>query len=360
MKDPVFLVHGFHSDSASMNNLAKVFKVDYLPILVELPITYYSLESALLNLKQSVKNYLKKNQSKNLYFIGHSTGGIIIQMLMKDFNFSSLTKACLFIATPNKGTILADIHQKLPMLIKTIHLPVEDLTKSAISQLRLRKPKNVIYGAIAGSRSIDLTDKFFDSPNDGIVAVNSVFFKELNDFIILPVNHFEIHQNYSICMFSKYFIKNGFFKNEIKEINKMSLGEKFIAIVENGYINELCAQIRGNITFATAGGKVCWNELGSCSGWRLQQNKFTKHVRILNPSDNRKAWGSYKRISQAVEHVYSRIKCDELSDLSFNQHIDADSNQIEDKLLQLKSLYDKGLINDSEFENKKKDLLKKL
>ncbi len=315
---PIFLLHGFHRDSADMNDLAKALKnSEYTPVLIELPLTYSTLEAALSKLKLKVLEYINENNPKELYFIGHSTGGIVIRMLMKDKQISKITKACLFIATPNKGTPLANLHQTLlPPIIKNIHLPLKDLTEEAIDNLLLKKPSNVIYGAIAGSKKMMKTDLFFNSTNDGIVETKSVFMKELDDFIILPFNHYEIHHQEITYILSIFFLKNKVFPSKLlKEVekgrNSIKIGDKFVAIIENGYIDELCSQLGGNIVFPTIGGKHFWNEISNCNEWKLQQNKISKHLRILNPEELRKAWGSEKSITEAINHIYERILCNE-------------------------------------------------
>ena len=46
-----------------------------------------------------------------------------------------------------------------------------------------------------------------------------------------------------------------------------------------------------NVKMKTMGGKVFWTELVSQSGWRLQRNDVFGNCRILNPADERIAWG---------------------------------------------------------------------
>lgn len=46
-----------------------------------------------------------------------------------------------------------------------------------------------------------------------------------------------------------------------------------------------------NLNLKTMGGDVWWRDLVEVEGWRLQQNSFTKHCRILDPNDVRRAWG---------------------------------------------------------------------
>ena len=356
----VFLVHGFRSDSASMDDIALAIKKDFTPISVEVPLAFSSLDNAFEELKRIVSGYLSSDNLSDVYFIGHSTGGILIRMLMNEYQFSSITKMCLFIATPNNGTELADLHQALPDIIRSIHLPLKSLTKEGINRLNLVKPYGVIYGAIAGSESMPATSMFFPSPNDGLVSINSVLMEELNDFIVLPYTHFEIHHQFSTCEIIKYFLENASFPQEIKEINKLDLSQKFRVIIENGHTNQLCRQLRGNIDFVTAGGLVFWKELSSCNGWRLQQNNLSQHIRILNPDNIRKGFGSYKKIEKAIDAVCSRIKIEESADSSFSNSGESSSGDITAKLRELRKLHQEGLIDKEEYEKKKRDLLNRM
>lgn len=87
----------------------------------------------------------------------------------------------------------------------------------------------------------------------------------------------------------------------------MKIGEKFEEIVKHDYIDDLRSRLYVNWDIGTMGGKMWWNEIGEYEGWRLQQNKITNHMRILNPSDNRKGWGSYEKVAEGIDYVYQRL-----------------------------------------------------
>lgn len=48
-----------------------------------------------------------------------------------------------------------------------------------------------------------------------------------------------------------------------------------------------------NLPTKTLGGREFWGDVAFCQGWRIQQNVFTEHFRLLDPSDVRQAWGTY-------------------------------------------------------------------
>ena len=57
-----------------------------------------------------------------------------------------------------------------------------------------------------------------------------------------------------------------------------------------------------NIPFPTMGGIWFWEDLviDKKTGWRLQQHTITKHVRILDDQDVRRAWGSLEGMLKII------------------------------------------------------------
>lgn len=61
-----------------------------------------------------------------------------------------------------------------------------------------------------------------------------------------------------------------------------------------------------NIPFPTMGGEFFWNNLAEENGWRVQQNTFTGHCRILDADDIRRAWGSEQAIMKGFKKIVKR------------------------------------------------------
>lgn len=58
-----------------------------------------------------------------------------------------------------------------------------------------------------------------------------------------------------------------------------------------------------NINMPTMGGEVFWNDIYKIEGWRVQQNTITKHCRVLDPDNVRRAWGSEKQMIKNLEKL---------------------------------------------------------
>ena len=44
-----------------------------------------------------------------------------------------------------------------------------------------------------------------------------------------------------------------------------------------------------------------------CNGWRLQQNEFTRHCRLVDPENIRRAWGTKNAMVKALRDINNRI-----------------------------------------------------
>ena len=56
-----------------------------------------------------------------------------------------------------------------------------------------------------------------------------------------------------------------------------------------------------NLRTKTIGGKQLWTDIRIQSGWRIQQNTYTKHFRVLDSKNYRHAWGSRKQCDATFE-----------------------------------------------------------
>jgi pimeloyl-ACP methyl ester carboxylesterase len=58
---------------------------------------------------------------------------------------------------------------------------------------------------------------------------------------------------------------------------------------------------RLNLPVGTLGGKQFWADEFVYAGWRIQHNVYTDHYRLLDPEDERRAWGSYEACRTVFE-----------------------------------------------------------
>jgi pimeloyl-ACP methyl ester carboxylesterase len=58
-----------------------------------------------------------------------------------------------------------------------------------------------------------------------------------------------------------------------------------------------------NVPTPTLGGKQFWGDAYIYGGWRIQQNVYTGHHRLLDAKDVRRAWGSYEACAARLEEA---------------------------------------------------------
>ena len=85
-------------------------------------------------------------------------------------------------------------------------------------------------------------------------------------------------------------------------LQTLSSGDRDSNIVQQLF-DTLSKASMPNIPFPTMGGQVFWNTIAECNGWRLQQNMFTQHARILDSSNVRIAWGGIQGMMQTMKRM---------------------------------------------------------
>lgn len=72
--------------------------------------------------------------------------------------------------------------------------------------------------------------------------------------------------------------------------------EKFLEILDK----ELSLP---NIPWKVYDGGIFWTTIAECSGWKVQQNIFTKSARILDSNGIRIAWGTVNGMEKVLDRM---------------------------------------------------------
>lgn len=210
--ETVLLIHGFNKNWSDMVPLQTNLKeMGYNTIIFNLPTRFKTLEecSNILELKfQEIENDL--GDTRKIHFVGHSMGGSIIRHFLAAILIPNLGR-CVLIATPNKGTHLADMAQEFCSPLLKIIKPIKALTSNGSSYL---PPLNTIpteIGVIAGNKNNLLLGIFLPRENDGRVEVESAKVEGMKDFRVLNYGHKEIHNNLEVAQLIDNFLQNGRF-----------------------------------------------------------------------------------------------------------------------------------------------------
>lgn len=206
----VILVHGFNNDESDMFPLKRHLEgLGYEAVTINLPLRFSALEEC-ISLFENQFQQIDYECFERIHFVGYSMGGLIVRSFLANNTVSKLGR-CVLIATPNKGTKLADLCDKLLKPVVQIYQPLKSLKTSSIN---IGKPMNTPQpdiGVIAGNTSKHFWGVFLDGENDGRVEVESVKYDEMIDFIIRPYGHKEIHHQPEIGDLVDLFLRTGKF-----------------------------------------------------------------------------------------------------------------------------------------------------
>lgn len=181
----------------------------YECIVPDLPLTYKEFDFA-ANVLESLLEELTLTKEEKVHLVGHSTGGLVIRKLIAETDYSDKIGRCVLIATPNKGSKLADIAGKIKPVVK-IFKTLRSLNYEYIEQIDLTPKSNIEIAAIAGNRNNLFLGNLIGEENDGRVEVHSVYYPELKDYLTLPYGHAEIHHQPETAKMVDTFIRTGKF-----------------------------------------------------------------------------------------------------------------------------------------------------
>ena len=127
--------------------------------------------------------------------------------------------------------------------------------------------------------------------------------------------------------------------------------DEFLAIL----VSKLPPNIKGSVL----GGKANWIDLAESNGWKLQQNTIMKNVRIIDNKNVRRAFSlKPRRLFNVMDELVKELnEHDESTGLSSGN--DSMLNEFT-KLEYLSQFHAKGDITDEEYEEKKKEILKRI
>lgn len=206
------LIHGYNKNKNDMLVLQEnllTYKIQ--TILIDLPLTFRPIEESSTMLTNYFTQAIQSiRDDEKISLIGHSSGGLVIRYLISLLKDLSKLDRCVFIATPNQGTLMADMAFKWMKPISRIYKTLDSLHTAHRDRIPNLNPA-IEVGAIAGSKNNLLLGKLLKAENDGRIEVNSVHMEGLKDFIIVPYGHKEIHYQTVTARLVSNFIYTGKF-----------------------------------------------------------------------------------------------------------------------------------------------------
>lgn len=221
------LVHGFFRTRRDMAFLERGLKrCGYQTLRVHLPSTQGTIEEGVSALQRQLE--LPMQGAERVVFIAHSMGGLVVRTFLAQINSRANITHCVFIATPHRGTPLADL---------LLNIPWYGAIFPVVKQLRSKPPNtyaapllhpnghqgvatDIRIGVIAGDysrrgplRGLSIGKLLIPARSDGRVPVASAVAPDADAVLIVPFSHTRIHHRGTTLDAIIHFLASGHFNN---------------------------------------------------------------------------------------------------------------------------------------------------
>ncbi|MGK0189380.1 MAG: triacylglycerol lipase [Verrucomicrobiales bacterium] len=210
--DYVILVHGFSWAKPPLRTLGRnLHKEGFHTIEIHYPIRSISMLEVVQDyILPAVKEHCT-DPERRIHFVGHSMGCIMIRKLLKEHAFDQLGRVVL-LAAPNKGTEIADIFSKTPVIGKMLGEAVEQVGTEPESVPNQLGPVDYSPGIIMGTRSdFPIFPEIIPGDDDGVVRVDSGPVDGMAELITLPTTHIRMPSTRIACAQTSHFLRTGKF-----------------------------------------------------------------------------------------------------------------------------------------------------
>lgn len=215
--DYVILLHGLMRSSSSMKPLERYLSnLGFQVINIDYPSTKFPIEVLVKNIARQIKEEGRKkgiNSAKNVHFVTHSLGGIIIRWYLKDHKPKNLGRVVM-ISPPNQGSEVVDRFRKYSWY-KWMTGPVgQELGTDSASVPNQLGAVDFELGVITGNRTVEpLGSWVIPGEDDGRVSVKRAKIDGMSDFLVLPHSHTFIMSRDNVMAQVVYFLINGEFRH---------------------------------------------------------------------------------------------------------------------------------------------------
>lgn len=212
----VILLHGLARSDASFKKMEKNLQNEgYKTCNISYPSTRHPVEKLVSNfVLPDIKKCLK-GKYKEVNFVTHSMGGIVVRYLATQKIPFKINKVVM-LSPPNKGSEVVDTLGDL-WLFRVINGPagLQLSTNNESLPNRLGTPE-FDFGIITGNKSINLIlSSMIEGIDDGKVSIESAKLEGMKDFLVIEATHPFIMKNNEAIEQTKYFLKNKKFNHVI-------------------------------------------------------------------------------------------------------------------------------------------------
>ena len=210
MKTLAVLIHGFCKGAKDMQYWKKAMKADFTQIITpDLPTKYSSFECCVKKLTSDIAA-ANPEQYDEIYFAGHSMGGLMAREYLKNVPLSNV-KRLVCVGTPHYGSKLADIALLMPGA-GLIWKPLHALKLSARKSITTPDIPGLEIGAIASVNNGHWPGRLFLSKSaDGLVESSSALPPDAHETAYTSAAHVPMQYDAQTAELIKTFLLTGKF-----------------------------------------------------------------------------------------------------------------------------------------------------
>lgn len=185
MKKAAVLIHGLLMSSSIMKKLGnKMRRSGFTIYYFNYQSSKYS-DNTLVELKKLIRNI----HEQEIYFVGHSMGGLVARNYVTAYPESAL-KGIVTIATPHNRSRAADVVERTIFKRFIGSAGISGLTKD-LPEWEMPIPLGCIAGVSTGklSKNLFLMMTKRHAPSDGTVFIDEAIAPRCTDSIVIPGSH---------------------------------------------------------------------------------------------------------------------------------------------------------------------------
>ena len=202
----VYCVHGLWRTSTSMDRMARSLRAaGYEVHAIDYPSTEGRMASHAALLQRHVEARFAAGPVDEVSFVGHSMGGLVIQEYLRRPD-ARAPKACVYVATPHRGAILADRRHHW-FLFRWV---MGDLAAAELVTTAPLHEQPIPFGDRSGAVVGDVGEGSGAIPgrDDGTVGVDEATWEGAADSVLLPYGHTSIKLRERTIRHVLYFLRD--------------------------------------------------------------------------------------------------------------------------------------------------------
>lgn len=202
----VVLQHGLWRTPASLGRLERTLRAHGYEVLNPgYPSTRARVEDHAARLHAAVESMHAAAPVDELFFVGHSLGGLVIEQYLRAADARPVT-ACVYLATPHRGAVLADLrkHWFLFRLLMGDAAALELSPGDALHQRPI--PAGPVSGTIVGD--IGEGNPSIPGRDDGTVSIAEASLAGARDSVTLPLSHTAISSDTAAIFQVLHFLRH--------------------------------------------------------------------------------------------------------------------------------------------------------